>query len=320
MALADATVIGTDHLDSGTVEEVLALAEAVAAADGVAALSEQPLLDLRSPVRPVRHLLVRGSDGTGLLGYAQIDAEGTSAELAVHPGHRRRGVGRSLLDAVRETAPGVAVWAHGDLPGARALAAAAGMERVRELLQLALDLTERPGGERTGGSAVVPAGEAGEADKADEAGEAGEGTGPRVRTFRVGEDEEAWVRQNARAFADHPEQGRMTVEDLRAREKEDWFDPSLLWLVPSDDGARVLASMWVKVVPGEDSGEIYVLGVDPDAQGRGLGSALTTRALDEMSRRGLRRATLYVEGDNVAARRTYERQGFRRAATDVQYR
>ncbi|PFG40258.1 mycothiol synthase [Georgenia soli] len=312
MALADETVIGTDHLDSRTVEQVLALAEAVAAADGVAALSEQPLLDLRSPVRPVRHLLVRGPGGEGpVRAYAQIDADGTSAELAVHPEHRRRGVGRALLDAVRAGAPGVAVWAHGDLPAARALAAAAGMDRVRELLQLGLDLPERHADlpeqhdAGRGGSAVVPV---------------GGGDGPQVRTFRVGEDEEVWVRQNARAFADHPEQGRMTVEDLRAREAEDWFDPSLLWLVPSDDGARVLASMWVKVVPGEDSGEIYVLGVDPEAQGRGLGSALTTRALDEMSRRGLRRATLYVEGDNVAARRTYEKQGFRRVATDVQYR
>jgi mycothiol synthase len=304
MAQADEPVVETDQLDSRTVEQVLALADAVAAADGVEALSEQTQLDLRSPVRPVRHLLVRGSDGpeAPLIAYAQVDAAGTSAELAVHPADRRRGVGRALLDAVREAAPGVAVWAHGDLPGARALAAAAGMEQVRELLQMAVDL--EPLDPARGGSAVVPGSGA---------------AGPEARTFRS-EDAEAWVRQNARAFADHPEQGRMTVEDLRAREAEDWFDPSVFWLVPSDDGAEVLASIWVKVVPGEDSGEIYVLGVDPDAQGRGLGSALTARALDEMSRRGLRRATLYVEGDNVAARRTYEKKGFRTVTTDVQYR
>jgi mycothiol synthase len=304
MAQRDEPVIASDHLEGAAVEQVLALAGAVAAADGVAALSEQTLLDLRSPVRPVRHLLVRAAvqEGSDLpAAYAQVDAEGASAELAVHPDHRRRGVGRALLDAVREHAPGVAVWAHGDLPAARALGAAAGMERVRELLQLALDLPDRA--DRAGTPSGVEA----------------EG-GPEVRTFRVGEDEEAWVRLNARAFAQHPEQGRMSVADLRARETEDWFDPTLLWLVPSEEGSGVLASMWVKVVPGEDSGEIYVLGVDPDAQGRGLGSALTVRALDEMSRRGLRRATLYVEGDNTAARRTYEKEGFRCVATDVQYR
>ena len=313
MAHGDATVIGSDSLEGATVEQVLALADAVAAADGVAALSEQTLLDLRSPVRPVHHLLVEdptAPGGTGPTGYAQVDAAGASAELAVHPDHRRRGLGRALLDAVSAHAPGVAIWAHGDLPGARALAAAAGMERVRELLQMAVDLTEwrrgragAPSGGGTPGAAVAGAA----------------GATPEVRTFRVGADEEAWVRLNARAFADHPEQGRMSVADMRAREAEDWFDPTLLWLVPAPD-SQLLASMWVKVVPGEDSGEIYALGVDPAAQGRGLGSALTVRALDEMSRRGLRSATLYVEGDNTAARRTYEREGFRCVATDVQYR
>jgi mycothiol synthase len=299
MAHGDATVIGSEQLEGAAVEQVLALAEAVAAADGVAALSEQTLLDLRSPVRPVHHLLVDGpaaQDGAAPVAYAQVDAAGASAELAVHPDHRRRGFGRALLDAVRAH-PGVAVWAHGDLPGARALAASAGMERVRELLQMAVDLSEW-----RRGRAGAPSG------------------GQEIRTFRVGADEEAWVRLNARAFADHPEQGRMSVADLRAREAEDWFDPTLLWLVPTPDGPELLASMWVKVVPGEDSGEIYALGVDPAAQGRGLGSALTVRALDEMSRRGLQRATLYVEGDNTAARRTYEREGFRCVATDVQYR
>ncbi|GAA4287285.1 mycothiol synthase [Georgenia daeguensis] len=315
MAHGDATVIGTDRLEGATVAQVLALADAVAAADGVAALSEQTLLDLRSPVRPVRHLLVgdpTAQAGAVPAGYAQVDAEGASAELAVHPEHRGRGVGRALLDAVRAHAPGVAVWAHGDLPGARALAAAAGMERVRELLQMAVDLPEWRRG-RAGASGGGSAGPAGSPAAATS-------PAPDVRTFRVGADEEAWVRLNARAFADHPEQGRMSVADLRAREAEDWFDPTLLWLVPAADSRDLLASMWVKAVPGEDSGEIYALGVDPAAQGRGLGSALTVRALDEMSRRGLRRATLYVEGDNTAARRTYEKQGFRCVATDVQYR
>ena len=45
-----------------------------------------------------------------------------------------------------------------------------------------------------------------------------EGVG--VRSFVVGQDEEAWVALNARAFADHPEQGRLTVADLRLRAGE----------------------------------------------------------------------------------------------------
>lgn len=272
---------------------VLALAQRAADADGVEALSEQTLLNLRAPGHAAAHLLAHDDDGGAVVGYAQVD--GASAELAVDPAHRRRGHGRRLLDAVRAAQPDVAVWAHGDLPGAQALAAAAGMAVVRELWQMAAPV--RPVDVRP-----APA-------------------GLRARTFTPGADDEAWVRLNARAFADHPEQGRMSVEDLRARQGEDWFDPSLLWLaVPADDDGAPVASMWVKVLPGEDSGEIYALGVDPDHQGRGLGGWLTDVAMAEMHRRGLLTATLYVEGENAPAIATYRRAGFERSAIDVQYR
>lgn len=280
----------TAGLDDADRPAVLALAERATAADGVAALSEQTLLELRAPVRDVHHLLAH-ADGR-VVGYAQVD--GPSAELVVAPEHRRHGWGRRLLDAVRDLAPGVAVWAHGNLPAAQALAHAAGMTLVRELWQMAAPV--RP--------TAVPAPPA----------------GVTARTFVPGEDDDAWVRLNARAFAAHPEQGRMTVADLRARQAEDWFDPTLLWLAVPDDGGAPVASMWVKVLPGEDGGEIYALGVDPDHQGRGLGSWLTAVALAEMARRGLATATLYVEGDNAPAIATYRRAGFVRTAVDVQYR
>jgi mycothiol synthase len=288
-----------DRVAGEACSDVLTLAEDVARADGVPALSEQTLLELRHPVRPVRHFLAE--DAGRLVGYAQLDpADGTnaSAELAVAPAARRHGVGRTLLDAVRAAAPEAAVWAHGNLTGAQALAASAGLQAVRELLQLSAPLGPVDGADLPGHPDVT------------------------VRTFVPGRDEQDWVSLNARAFAHHPEQGRMTVADLQAREAEDWFDPTLLWLVypAGADGAAPVASMWIKVVPGESSGEIYALGVDPDAQGQGLGGMLTRRAMAELARRGLRSATLYVEGDNEPALRTYQREGFRCVAIDVQYR
>lgn len=285
-----------DRVPGEGCSDVLALAEDVAHEDGVPALSEQTLLELRHPVRPVRHFLA--DDDGRLVGYAQLDPAGPSAELAVAPAVRRRGVGRALLDAVRAAAPQTAVWAHGNLTGAQALAASAGLRVVRELLQMSAPLGPLDGAALPGHPAVT------------------------VRTFTPGRDEQDWVTLNARAFAHHPEQGRMTVADLRAREAEDWFDPTLLWLAypAGAQDAAPAASMWVKVVPGESSGEIYALGVDPEAQGQGLGGMLTRRAMVELARRGLRSATLYVEGDNDAALRTYQNEGFRCVAIDVQYR
>lgn len=248
------------------------------------------------------HVLAR-DEGGGLVGYAGVDlrpsAAPTGAELVVAPGARRRGFGGGLLHAVRALtaqagldAP--AVWAHGDLPAARALASGAGMSVVRELWRMERELDE-----------PVVAG-----DPPD---------GVRVRPFVVGQDEEAWLQVNGRAFADHPEQGRMGPADLRAREREPWFDAEDLLLAEDADGT-LLASLWMKVEPGSGAGELYALGVDPAAQGRGLGRYLTARTSEHLGARGCPRVVLYVEADNFAAVRTYTAAGFRTARSDVQYR
>ncbi|PYF98445.1 mycothiol synthase [Georgenia satyanarayanai] len=284
--------MGTGLTGPASADAVLRLAAAATDADGVAPLNEQSVLAVRHGTDGCRHHWL--GEGEQLLAYAVVDAEG-SGELCVHPAHRRRGLGRRLLDAVLDDVPSVALWAHGDLPGAQGLARAAGLRVTRELWQMARDL-----------------------DPAADAPAVEELAGVEVRTFAVGQDEEAWVALNGTAFADHPEQGRLTVADLRQRQAEPWFDPSLLWLAhePGRPDA-LLASMWVK--PDGEDAEIYALGVAPQAQGRGLGGHLTALALAEMRRRGFRRTTLYVEGENTAAIRTYRRAGYDRSSLDVQY-
>lgn len=291
-------------LGAATAGAVRLLADRAAAVDGVAPLSEQPLLWLTEPEAPVIHLRAEAPDG--LVGYAQLDVGSQSsvrAELVVDPQHRRAGIGRALLvRALAETATvrgrTLRVWAHGDLPPARAFAVDAGMPVVRELLQMRLDLTARPAVEP-----VLP-------------------PGVTVRAFVPGRDEEAWRRVNSRAFAHHPEQGRMTSADLRAREEEPWFDPAGFLLAERD--GILLGSVWTKVHPAgehgdEPVGEIYVVGVDPDAQGLGLGRALTALGLDHLAGRGLSAAILYTGAENTVAVHTYERAGFARSAVDVMF-
>lgn len=141
--------------------------------------------------------------------------------------------------------------------------------------------------------------------------------GVTVATFRPGTRDGAdWLELNAATFANHPEQGRLTAGDLQARMAQPWFDPTLFWLARDADG-ELAAAIWVK--PGEGSAEIYVMGVRPRAQGRRLGTLLTKVAMAEVRRRGFASMDLYVEGDNIPARATYESQGFRTAQTHVQY-
>jgi mycothiol synthase len=240
------------------------------------------------------------ADGV-LAGYARLD-DG-SAELVVHPAFRRRGLGTALLSRAEElAAPGpLSVWAHGDLPGSAELASPRGYRRARVLLQMRRDLR--------GVDADPPADDT-------------------VRPFRPGRDEGAWLRVNARAFASHPEQGSWTAEDLLLREAEPWFDPAgflLAWRGDPDDGGVLLGSHWTKVHPpgdvgDEPVGEIYVLGVDPDAQGMRLGSALTDLGLAHLRGRGLGQVLLYVEEANATAVRLYEGRGFHRYSVDVSWR
>lgn len=293
-------VVVTGPLSDADAQAVHRLARAAQHVDGVAPLSEQPLLWLTDPAARVAHLLVRAADD--FAGYAQVDlsvAAVATAELVVHPFARRHGVGSGLLARAQLLAASgrrsLSVWAHGDLPAARSLATRAGLVVVRELWKMALDLTTY-----TPTPVHLP----------DDV---------QLTAFRPGTDDEAWLAVNARAFASHPEQGRLTAADLHARMAEDWFDPESFLLARR--GEEVLGFSWLKVVGGEQAstGEIYALGVDPSAQGMGLGSALTRASLDRLVGLGLSTADLYTEGDNTAAIRTYTAAGFTRVALDVQF-
>ena len=130
------------------------------------------------------------------------------------------------------------------------------------------------------------------------------------RIFEPGSDEEIWLAQNNAAFADHPEQGTWRLADLQSRLEEPWFDPSgfLLYFV---DGV-LAASCWTRVheLYRERFGEIYVLTVGPNFQGRGFGKTLLHAGLVALRRKGVTRAELFVDGDNEPAKSLYIGMGF----------
>lgn len=295
---AVAPVQRKDRLTAGEVAEVLELVRAADDADGAHPLSEHAVLHLRTGGDPHAVHLLSHHEGE-LVGYAYVDATdqvgGATAELAVHPLHRRRGLGRALVTgamavADRSGAGPLQIWAHGDHPSAAALALSLGFERARVLWQLRRSL-----------STPVP--------------EPALPTGVSIRPFRPGADDAAWLAVNAAAFADHPEQGRWTSEDLRLRRREPWFDPAGFLLAERDADGELLGFHWTKIHagvrgPADAIGEVYVLGVAPAAHGTGLGTALTLAGLRHLRARGLGQVMLYVDESNATAVRLYRKLGF----------
>jgi mycothiol synthase len=303
------------RLTSADVAAVTGLVEAVTEADGVRPLSEHVMLHLRYGGDPdARHLLARDSRGHPgtLVGYAHIDVtdavEGSAAELAVSPEARGHGIASAMVERlVAETPDGrLRLWAHGQHPAAAALARRLGFRRERVLWQMRRSLF-----------APLPAPALPE--------------GISLRPFVPGQDEQAWTEVNNRAFADHPDQGRWGIEEVRTREREPWFDPAGFLLAERESDRSIVGFHWTKVHGGgregagdgraghmhEPIGEVYVVGVDPSARGLGLGRALTLAGLRHLRSRGLAQAMLYVDESNTTAIRVYDRLGFTRWDTDV---
>lgn len=288
--------IGLSGDDQDRIRELI---ETAGAHDGVAPVGDQVLRQLNRDT--TGHLLAR--DGDELVGYLNLvpadDADSAMAEMVVRPDARRRGVGTALLrEGLAKGGPAARVWAHGNLESARALTASLGLVAVRELLQMSRPLSGLPAGNT----------------RID---------GVTVRGYGGPADDEELLRVNNSAFSWHPEQGGWTEQDIAERRTESWFDADGLFLAFDDDSGRLLGFHWTKVHGQTGPGEVYVVGVDPAAQGRGLGSVLTLIGLRYLAGR-LSQATapeviLYVEADNTAAVNTYRKLGFAVATADVAY-
>ena len=282
-------------------DAVAALDVIARATDGHESLGESVWRDLAHP----------GPDSVGLLlesrAYMHVarsagvhrDTQWTAGIVRV-PDARDRGTTTALLEAAAAhvAAHGggeLTCWVFGATPDDDAMFAEAAFQASRTLLEMRapLPIPEAP---------RWPA-------------------GIEVRSYDADRDAADWLRVNNRAFSGHPEQGGWTEATQRAHMSEPWFDPEL-FLVAFD--AEGLAGFdWLKQhdADGADPplGEIYVIGVDPRAQGTGLGRALAVAGLELVHARGSSTALLFVAADNAGALALYRSLGFAVHRTDRAY-
>ncbi|GAA3827943.1 mycothiol synthase [Nocardioides panacisoli] len=257
--------------------------------------------DGQDPLDEAAHLLLKHRGADALDGAWVRDSgfallHDGALDLAVAPAARRRGVGGALLErAVAGTPGGLTAWSHGDHPAAAALAERTGFERVRELWVM-----------RRSVAVPLPAAEP--------------PAGVTIRSYAGPADDAPLLEVNAAAFAHHPEQGALDEAGLAERMAEPWFDPGGL-LLAIDGTGELLGFHWTKR-HDDEHGEVYVVGIAPAAQGRGMGRVLTVAGLAHLAAAGVSEVLLYVESDNAAAVRLYSGLGFThaRADTHAQYR
>ncbi len=294
------------------------VADAAAEVDGYRPFNEQAILDLGAGRRTA--LLITTEDatsaaaivGAAIIGMGELD-------LVIHPTSRRLGHGLAALEEILVEAPDqLTAWSHGDHPAARVLANRYRFAAVRSLLQLRMALTSAQEQSMT---EEVAASVTARADPTRSAV---------VGSFRPGIDDAEWVSLNALVFAHHPEQGSLTTVDLTARQAEQWFDPGD-FLIARDTNGRMIGFNWLKIETNAGNsgdavgvvdgvGEIYVIGIHPDAAGQGLGRTLMHAGLEHLRERGCSTVALYVEADNGPAVHLYRSLGFTDYTVDVQYR
>jgi mycothiol synthase len=297
-----------NHLSKSQQESVLSLIKAAHDFDGTPAIAEHVLLHLRhGGDKSDSHLVIE--ENKEVIAYAHLDTTdlvaGPSIEAVVHPQHRGKGLGSLILkEAIKICGVKTRIWSHGDLPAAKAIAASLKLERLWSNLLMSKSL-----GEIQPVTFKYP-----------------------IRTFIPGLDNQAFLALNNKVFADYPDQGGWNEDDLKVRLNESWFDDKGFFV--AEDKGDLIGFCWTKIhgahthshSGGDDDhghealGEIYVLAVNPDYKGQGIGRDLTITGLNYLKYQGLSNVMLYVGVENKPAFNLYKSLGFNEFGSDVMYR
>jgi mycothiol synthase len=299
------------HLDEAVLAEILSLIDECTRIEGHRPVGEHKYSHLA--VGATGWVGVLAHDEARLVGYAHTrwnaaDARPrTAVEVVVHPDYRGGDgtVARRLLSETRGVLARAGggllyLWVHRVEDADETLAARMGFTVQRELAFMQRPLDEPP-------AALDPP------------------EGVLIRSYRPGLDDAEFLRVNNAAFGDHPENGNWDRAELAERRARDWFDPDGVLMAWRGD--RLLGFHWTKwhahdsdeVPAHEPVGEVYVLAVDPEAHGLGLGRVLLVAGLRHLHARDCRQAILYVDCANTGAVGLYEANGFSHAYREVCY-
>jgi len=242
------------------------------------------------------NLLIAEKSGE-IAGYAEVKPELNIGRAVLrwlaHPRHRTGELAARLVaHAIDRTRELGIMTLHANISQdsftAKRFLTRTGFTFVRRFLELRLDLTEM----------VLP-----EISK----------IAPRCGPLQPGEEGRLTQLQN-RSFAGTWGFNPNTIEEIIYRINLPNSSPGDIFLIFDSDKpvgyCWTRIESWRKKTPSEETGRIYMLGVDPDYRGRGLGRQLLLVGLSYLKSKRLRVAVLTVDSENKAARVLYKSIGY----------
>jgi mycothiol synthase len=233
-----------------------------------------------------RNARVAESDGGRIVAYAAVRRPGTL--VVVDPDHEGGGIGSRLLEWAedRDRARGRELhrqWVAANNTPARALLTGAGYRRARSYWRMIRTL------DGVGAAPTPPA-------------------GFRLRPVDVARDATALHAVDAASFAAAPDYTPESLaEFLEEHLKPYDFDAGLSRAATHHE--QIVGFLIAMRQQEEGIGYVDLLAVDPEYQGRGLGTALLGTAFAAFAEAGLREAQLAVASDNPRGLRVYQRAG-----------
>lgn len=218
----------------------------------------------------------------------------------VHPEHRRRGLATKLLGYAMTRAKELgAKAARVNIPqdnlAAKSALSRSGFRYVRRFLQMRLDLSELHGQET-----AQPA--------------------RHYRHLKRGEENQLTEIQN-RSFADTWEYNPNTVEEIIYRVNSSRSSPEDVVL--TYEGDKAIGYCWTGItnetVESERKGQIFMLGVDPEYRGQGIGEGVLRAGLAHLKSKGFHVVELTVDDRNKAAYTLYRSIGFKVQESSLWY-
>ncbi|MFC2058121.1 GNAT family N-acetyltransferase [Chloroflexota bacterium] len=254
---------------------------------------------------PALDLFLAERDGA-MAGYAEISREleigHVIFEGVVHPAHRRLGIGTKLLErAIDHSREMGASRAHIPIPEgvypAQELVLKEGFVLVRRhrRLQLRVGVGLPP--------VNLPA-------------------GVTLRQFAPGDEERLTGIQNM-AFSGSWGFKPNSVDEIGYRVGMSLCCPE--GIIFAVEGGEVVGYCWTRIDAEYNRscsrmcGEVFMVGVRPDWQGRGVGWGVLLAAIDHLRRQGMNEVALSVDSENTSACALYESLGFKQTGELLWY-